>query len=148
MLHPKKVSTLPVEGRDEQKQTNEIKTAAPLLDPIDIVGRTITADALLTQCDFANYLVERGANYHFTAKGNQPTLLEEIAYYFQNQPPMPAEFIQTGQGEHGRIETRKIWTTTAHIREQTCPCYSQHGPLQNGRRLYTDIWQQPFTCRD
>ncbi|MEW7984012.1 MAG: ISAs1 family transposase [Candidatus Sedimenticola endophacoides] len=25
----------------------------------------------------------------------------------------PADFIQTGQGEHGRIETRKIWTTTA-----------------------------------
>ena len=113
MLHPKKVGTLPVEGRDEQKQTNEIKTAAPLLDAIDIAGRTITGDALLTQCDFAHYLLERGANYHFTAKGNQPTLLEDIAYYFQNQPPTPAEFIQTGQGEHGRIETRKIWTTTA-----------------------------------
>ncbi|MFC1355632.1 MAG: hypothetical protein G8D58_02855, partial [gamma proteobacterium symbiont of Phacoides pectinatus] len=25
----------------------------------------------------------------------------------------PADFIQIGQGEHGRIETRKIWTTTA-----------------------------------
>ena len=104
---------MPVEGRDEQKQTNEIKTAAPLLDAIDIAGRTITGDALLTQCDLANYLVERGANYHFTAKGNQPSLLEDIAYYFQNRSSTPAEFIQTGQGEHGRIETRKIWTTTA-----------------------------------
>ena len=101
------------EGRDEEKQTNEIKTAKPLLDAIDIAGRTITADALLTQRELADYLVGRGANYHFTAKGNQPTLLEAIAYYFQNQPPMPADFVQTGQGEHGRIETRKIWTTTA-----------------------------------
>ena len=25
----------------------------------------------------------------------------------------PADFIQTNQGGHGRIETRKIWTTTA-----------------------------------
>jgi predicted transposase YbfD/YdcC len=104
---------LRVDGGDEEKQTNEIKTAAPLLDVIDIAGRTITADALLTQCDLANYLVELGANYHFTAKGNQPTLLEAIAYYFQNQSPVPADFIQTGQGEHGRIETRKIWITTA-----------------------------------
>jgi predicted transposase YbfD/YdcC len=104
---------LPVEGCDEEKQTNEIKTAAPLLDAVDIVGRTITADALLTQREFADYLVERGANYHFTTKGNQPTLLEAIAYYFQNQSPTPADFVQTGQGEHGRIETRKIWTTTA-----------------------------------
>lgn len=101
------------EGSDEEKRTNEIKTAQPLLDAIDIAGRTITADALLTQRELAEYLIERGANYHFTAKGNQRTLLEEIAYYFQNQPTTPADFIQTGQGEHGRIETRKIWTTTA-----------------------------------
>ena len=60
----------------------------------------------------ADYLVERGANYHFTAKGNQPKLLEETAYYFQNRQT-PPDFIQTGQGEHGRIETRKIWITTA-----------------------------------
>jgi len=86
--------------------------AAPLLDAIDIAGRTITADALLTQRELAHYLVERGANYHFTAKANQPKLLEETAYYFQNRHA-PADFIQTGQGEHGRIETRKIWTTTA-----------------------------------
>ncbi|OQX42980.1 MAG: hypothetical protein B0D89_00205 [Candidatus Sedimenticola endophacoides] len=39
-------------------------------------------------------------------------MLEEIAYYFQNRHS-PADFIQTGQGEHGRIETRKIWTTAA-----------------------------------
>ncbi|MCP4996985.1 MAG: transposase [Gammaproteobacteria bacterium] len=72
MLHPKKVGTLPVEGRDEEKQTNEIKIAAPMLDAIEIEGRTITADALLTQRDLARYLVEdRGTNYHFTVKGNQ-----------------------------------------------------------------------------
>jgi predicted transposase YbfD/YdcC len=113
VLRAKKVGTLPTQGRDEEKQTNEIKTAAPLLDAIDITGRTITADALLTQRELANYLVERGANYHFTAKGNQPTLLEEIAYYFENHSSTPADSIQTNQGEHGRIETRKIWTTTA-----------------------------------
>ena len=46
MLHPKKVGTLPVADRDEEKQTNEIKTAIPLLQAIDIEGKTITADAL------------------------------------------------------------------------------------------------------
>ena len=102
---------LPVEGSDEEKQTNEIKIAAPMLDAIEIEGRTITADALLTQRELARYLVERGANYHFTAKGNQPKLLEEITYYFEKLST-PADFIQTGHGEHGRIETRKIWVTT------------------------------------
>ncbi len=102
---------LRVEGSDEEKQTNEIKIAAPMLDAIEIKGRTITADALLTQRELARYLVARGANYHFTAKGNQPKLLEEIAYYFEKLST-PADFIQTGHGEHGRIETRKIWVTT------------------------------------
>jgi len=112
MLHPKKVGTLPIKGSDEEKQTNEIKIAAPMLDAIDIEGRTITADALLTQRDLARYLVEdRGANYHFTVKGNQSTLLEAIAFYFQSNPTA-ADNTQTGSGEHGRIETRKIWTTT------------------------------------
>ena len=98
-------------GSDEEKRTNEIKTAAPLLDAIDIAGRTITADALLTHRDLADYLVGRGANYHFTVKGNQPTLLEALAYHFQTSQA-PANFAHTGQGEHGRIETRKIWITT------------------------------------
>ena len=111
MLHPKKVGTLPVEGSDEEKQTNEIKIAAPMLDAIEIKGRIVTADALLTQRELARYLVARGANYHFTAKANQPQLLEEIAYYFE-QLSTPPDFIQTGHGEHGRIETRKIWVTT------------------------------------
>lgn len=112
MLHAKKVGALAVEGRDEDKQTNEIKIAAPMLNAIKIQGRTITADALLTQRALARYLVEdRGANYHFTVKGNQPKLLEEIALFFQNLSAQP-DFIQTGQGEHGRIETRKIWVTT------------------------------------
>jgi len=53
VLHPKKVGTLPVAGCDEEKQTNEIKTAIPLLDAIDIRGKTITADALLTQRELA-----------------------------------------------------------------------------------------------
>ncbi len=102
---------LPVEGCDQVKQTNEIKTAAPMLDAIGIEGRTVTADALLTQRDFAQYLVGRGANYHFTVKGNQSQLLEDLTTYFQSIPNAP-DYTQTGNGEHGRIETRKIWVTT------------------------------------
>ena len=45
----------------------------PLLEPLDIAGKTITADALPTQRKLASYLVERNADYVFTVKGNQPT---------------------------------------------------------------------------
>lgn len=66
----------------------------------------------MTQRSFAQYLVTRGANYHFTVKLNQPVLYADIATYFQ-YITNAAEFSCTGNGEHGRIETRKIWTTTA-----------------------------------
>ena len=104
---------LPLEDADDQlKRTNEIKVAVPLLDAIEIQGKDITADALLTQRKFAAYLVEdRQAHYHFTVKGNQPHLLQDLALYFeQRQEP---NFVLGPSLEHGRIETRKIWTTCA-----------------------------------
>jgi len=111
LLHPKKVGTLPKEGDEEAKRTNEIKMAIPLLDPIDIEGKVITGDALLTQRAFADYLVlKRKAHYHFTVKGNQPTLLADIEFYFQNRGE--PDFILNDPPDHGRIETRKIWVTT------------------------------------
>ncbi len=86
--------------------------AAPLLDAIDIQGKVITADALLTQRKFASYLVEdRQAHYHFTVKGNQPHLLQDVALYFEHR--QEPDFVMGPALEHGRIETRKIWTTCA-----------------------------------
>ena len=85
--------------------------AIPLLDAIDIQDKTITADALLTQRELADYLVrQRKADYHFTVKGNQPTLLADIEFYFQNR--QEPDYIDNAPPDHGRIETRKIWTTS------------------------------------
>ncbi len=105
------MGTLPVEGREEVKRTNEIKMAIPLLEAIDIEGKDISADALLTQRAFADYLVrERKAHYHFTVKGNQLGVLEDLKLYFQDRGE--AHFVEHTPPDHGRIETRKIWTTT------------------------------------
>ena len=66
----------------------------------------------MTQRKFAAYLVEdRQAHYHFTVKGNQPHLFEDIALYFRDRPQ--PDFVVGPSLEHGRIETRRIWTTTA-----------------------------------
>lgn len=111
MLHPKKVGTLPVGDTEEVKRTNEIKTAIPLLDAIDIEGKDVTADALLTQRNLADYLVrDRKAHYHFTVKGNQPILLKDLELYFKDRGE--PDFVEQTPPDHGRIETRRIWTTT------------------------------------
>jgi len=84
--------------------------AIPLLDAIDIEGKTISADALLTQRQIATYLVEtRQSHYHFTVKGNQPTLLDDLSFFFQDRKEPDATSIDSG---HGRIETRKIWISS------------------------------------
>jgi predicted transposase YbfD/YdcC len=81
-----------------------------MLDAIDIQGKTITADALLTQREFAKYLVEkRKAHYHFTAKNNQPELYRNIAFYFEDR--RAPDFVDCSPPDHGRIEVRQIWTT-------------------------------------
>lgn len=78
---------------------------------IDIQEKTITADALLTQHEFGRWLVkEKKAHYHFTVKGNQKQLLDDITFYFNNISQKPDH--TTVNDGHGRIETRKIWVTT------------------------------------
>ena len=112
MLRPKKVGTIPVEGSDAYKQTNEIKIASVLLDLFDsIAGVTITADALLTQRKFARYLSERDAYYHFTVKDNQKNLRQDIATLFEQRGA--ADFTEPATLAHGRIESRSIWVSTA-----------------------------------
>jgi len=111
VLHPKKVGTLPVEGQEEVKQTNEIGMFASVLDVIEIAGKTISADALLTQRKLANYLVGRRAHYHFTVKGNQRTLQKDIALLFRH--PGAPHHVDVAPPDHGRVETRRIWCSTA-----------------------------------
>jgi predicted transposase YbfD/YdcC len=95
--HPKKVDT----------KTNEITCVRPLLDEIEIAGKVITADALLTQKAIAEYLVEeRGAAFVFTVKENQPTLKRVIEAL--NLTARRCDDETTDKG-HGRITTRRIW---------------------------------------
>lgn len=105
------MGTLPVADSDEQKRTNEIGMAIPLLEGCKLSGRDITGDALLTQRALARYIVERQAHYHFTAKGNQATLHRDIAALFEKRGR--ADFVDADPPDHGRIETRRIWCSTA-----------------------------------
>ncbi len=83
----------------------------PLVNTIDITGKTITADALLTQRTLASYLFkERSAHYLFTTKENQPTLLDDIRVLFEQRGE--PDFCETPTLVHGRIEQRSIWTST------------------------------------
>jgi len=63
-----------------ESKTNEIPTAKTLLAPMNLEGKTITADAMHTQTETARFIVEeKHADYFLIVKDNQPTLKEDIA---------------------------------------------------------------------
>lgn len=82
----------------------------PLLEAIDINGKDIASDALLTQTSIGGYIVRNHGHYHFTVKKNQPGVLEDIVFFFGNRKGPHYE--EYGTCEYGRIEVRKIWTTS------------------------------------
>ncbi len=95
-----------------------------MLEGINIKGVVVTGDALLTQRELARHLVEdRKAHYHFTAKGNQKSLLEDISVYFENRKQ--PDFSEPSVLAYGRIESRRIWTTTALNNHLTFPHVGQ-----------------------
>lgn len=68
-----------ISQRPVDKKTNEITEFKPLLDPLDLKGKIITADAMHTQVEHAKYLKEeKEADYVLTVKENQKTLLQSI----------------------------------------------------------------------
>jgi hypothetical protein len=79
-----------VAQREVGNKTNEIPEAPALLDPLDLAGTVVTADALHTQKKLARFLVgEKKADYVLTVKDNQPTLKQDIAELFESEsfPP-------------------------------------------------------------
>ena len=76
---------------------------------LDFAGRTFTADALLTQRTLADFLRARDAHFVFTAKANQPTLLDDLRLFFERRGE--PDFREPLSLQHGRLESRAIWTT-------------------------------------
>ncbi len=90
-------------------KTNEITQFAPLLEPLDLAGAVITADALHTQREHAQFLVtKKHAHYVLAVKKNQPGLYAQV----KNLPwrQVPAGHIQRNRG-HGRQERRTLHVT-------------------------------------
>lgn len=93
---------------------NEISAAPRLLDAIDLRGKVITADAILTQRQLSAQIVESGGEYVWNVKDNQPQLREDIATLFEDEgshtdgPDPTIARVETIDKGHGRIERRAL----------------------------------------
>ena len=105
--------TLKQLGVDDK--TNEIGAMPELLVDLVIKGRIFTMDALHTQRETAQTIVDGDGDYVMIAKGNQPTLQNEIEALF-TRPDAEAsidDFDATVDRGHGRIEVRLLHTSSA-----------------------------------
>lgn len=85
-------------------KSNEIPAVRTLLTTFDLEGVVVTVDAMHTQTDTAQLIVEAGGDYVFTVKGNQPALFTACKALPWRE--VPARRVTT-QG-HGRRVTRTI----------------------------------------
>src|SRR4051794_22417970 len=69
-------------------EANEITAALTLLKTLPIEGAIISGDAIFAQTDLCRLIIERGGDYFFTVKSNQPTLEADIALAFRPDSPL------------------------------------------------------------
>jgi len=85
-------------------KSNEIPALRDLLGLMDIKGLVITADAMHTQRDTAEFITSHGADYLLTVKANQPGLRRLLAGLPWQQVPAHRDT----ERSHGRTVTRTI----------------------------------------
>jgi hypothetical protein len=66
---------------------NEITAALELLKGLSLDGVLVTGDAEFAQRAICRTIVDRGGDYFFVVKANQPRLREDIALLFAAPPP-------------------------------------------------------------
>ncbi len=99
------------------EKTNEIRAIPELLDILCLKGCVVTIDAMGTQKEIAEKIMDKEADYILQVKGNQGHLLEDIALYFEKDvfPCKKKDLAKEGRYykdvcfEHGRQETREYY---------------------------------------
>jgi predicted transposase YbfD/YdcC len=95
---------------DVEATTNEIARFQPLLERLDLAGQVVTADALHTQREHADWLVShKHAAYVLMVKANQPVLHQQLKALPWREVPVADHTRDRG---HGRAETRRLQVTT------------------------------------
>lgn len=100
------------------EKTNEITAIPDLLDQLadngQLQGAMVTIDAMGTQVEIAQKIIDHGADYLLPLKGNQPTLEADVMHYFRTAPDTELVTKTTLEKGHGRIETR-IFTASSVV---------------------------------
>ena len=97
-------------------KSNEITAIPALLQLLDISGCIVTIDAIGTQTEITEAIIEGGGDYLLAVKENQGHLFEDIQCLFEVDVAQGMKYAQYQYAKsvnkgHGRIETRECWAT-------------------------------------
>jgi len=97
-------------------KSNEITAIPELLKLLDLEEATVTIDAMGCQKEIAEQIVDQGGDYVLALKANQGTLYEDARMYLEDGIAQgfagEQDFWETVEKGHGRLETRRVWTTS------------------------------------
>ncbi len=101
-----------------EEKSNEITAIPKLLQMLDVEGATVTIDAMGCQKEIAKVITDREADYVLALKENHPTLSGDVTRFFDEAKAtafadIAHAYHETVDGDHGRIETRRYWITSA-----------------------------------
>jgi predicted transposase YbfD/YdcC len=97
-------------------KSNEITAIPKLLETLDLKKATVTIDAIGCQRDISQQVLDKSGQYVLAVKANQGALYEDIRLFLDDAITRDFQGVkhdlyeQTEKG-HGRIETRRCWTT-------------------------------------
>jgi predicted transposase YbfD/YdcC len=95
-------------------KSNEITAIPKLLELLSLRGSTVTIDAMGCQRGIAKAIVDKGADYIFGLKSNQPSLHKEVLEAFDEATLArlsrdARNYVETSDKGHGRNEVRRVW---------------------------------------
>ena len=79
-----------------------------LLNPLDLDGAVVTADAMRTQVDTAGWVTRRGGHYPLTVKDNQKTLHRTLKTLPWKSVPSSISWVDTGHGRRVRRTVKAV----------------------------------------
>jgi predicted transposase YbfD/YdcC len=92
----------------------ELSAIERLLSMLDLNGAVVTIDALGCNPNIAGLILEKNGHYILPVKGNQETLQAKLSRamdeaILENFADIKHDRFEQIDGDHGRIETRKLW---------------------------------------
>lgn len=99
-------------------KSNEMTAIPRLLNLLDVRGATVTIDAMGCQKDIAQEITDQGADDVLGLKKNHGHLYEDVTRFPDDArahdfAELDHAYHETVDGDHGRIETRRYWITSA-----------------------------------